>query len=120
MPQNSLRGFKYLPFGLWRLQEGLREAERLRLKRPMRASAKGEKMNFKAGQYVHHTKYGNGTIVERTEDRTTVDFDTAGVRKFVTSLAAFEVAEGEAPKRRRASSRRRTKVADIAPKAVPV
>ena len=77
-------------------------------------------MNFKAGQYVHHTKYGNGTIVERTEDRTTVDFDTAGVKKFVTSLAAFEIAEGEAPKRRRASSRRRPKVAEIAPKAVPV
>jgi hypothetical protein len=66
-------------------------------------------MNFKAGQYIRHAKYGCGTIVERDEDRTTVDFDTAGVRKFVTSLAAFEVAEGEAPKKKRTTTRRRTK-----------
>jgi hypothetical protein len=84
------------------------------------AILKGEKMNFKAGQYVRHSKYGNGTIVERTEDRTTVDFDTAGLKKFVTSLAAFEVAEGEAPKKRRGSAKRRTKIAEIAAKAVAV
>jgi len=77
-------------------------------------------MNFKAGQYVRHVKYGNGTIIERTEDRTTVDFDTAGLKKFVTSLATFEVAEGEAPKRKRASSRRRIKAIDTAAKPVPV
>ena len=53
-------------------------------------------MTFKAGQYIRHAKYGLGTIVERDDDRTTVEFDTAGVRKFVTSLAAFEVAEGQA------------------------
>ncbi len=65
-------------------------------------------MAFKTGQYIHHAKYGNGTIVERDEDRTTVDFDTAGVRKFVTSLAAFEIAEGE-PKKKRTNSKRRAK-----------
>jgi hypothetical protein len=67
-------------------------------------------MTFKPGQYVRHSKYGNGTIVERDDERTTVDFDTAGMKKFVTSLAAFEAAEGEAPKKRRAGVRRRTKV----------
>ncbi len=66
-------------------------------------------MNFKAGQYVRHSKYGTGTIVERDDDRTTVDFDTAGLKKFVTALAAFEVAEGEAPKKKRAAGRRRAK-----------
>ena len=65
-------------------------------------------MSLKAGQYVHHSKYGNGTIVERDEERTTVDFDSFGVKKFVTSLAAFEVAEGEAPKKKRVV-RRKTK-----------
>lgn len=65
-------------------------------------------MNFKPGQYIRHSKYGNGTIVERDEDRTTVDFDSFGVKKFVTSIAAFEVAEGEAPKKKR-SVRRRAK-----------
>lgn len=66
-------------------------------------------MNFKTGQYVRHSKYGCGTIVDRNEDRTTVEFDTAGVRKFVTSLAAFEVAEGEAPKKKRVTRRRASK-----------
>jgi hypothetical protein len=65
-------------------------------------------MNFKPGQYVRHSKYGCGTIVARDADRTTVDFDTAGLKLFVTSLAAFEVAEGAAPKKVR-SVRRRAK-----------
>ncbi len=68
-------------------------------------------MNLKAGQYIRHAKYGCGTIVERNDERTTVDFDTAGVKKFVTSLAAFEVAEGVAPKKKRAPAKRRAKVA---------
>ena len=63
-------------------------------------------MAFKVGQYVHHTKYGNGVITERDEDRTTVDFDTAGLRKFVTSIASFEAAQGEAPKKKRAARRK--------------
>ncbi|HEV2493214.1 MAG TPA: hypothetical protein VG204_09105 [Terriglobia bacterium] len=68
-------------------------------------------MNFKAGQYIRHSKYGNGTIVERDDDRTVVDFDTAGMKKFVTSLASFEAAEGEAPKKKRSVKRRAKAVA---------
>jgi len=68
-------------------------------------------MNLKPGQYIHHFKYGNGTIVERDDERITIDFDTAGTKKFVTSLAACEAAEGEAPKKKRPSARRRAKVA---------
>jgi hypothetical protein len=66
-------------------------------------------MTLKAGQYIRHSKYGCGTIVERDEDRTLVDFDTAGLKKFVTSIASFEIAEGEAPKKRRSAARRRVK-----------
>lgn len=69
-------------------------------------------MTFKTGQYVHHTKYGNGIIVDRDEDRTTVDFDTAGVKKFVTSIAIFEMAQGEAPKKKR-TVRRKAKSAEV-------
>lgn len=76
-------------------------------------------MNLKPGQYIRHMKYGCGTIVERNEDRTTVDFDTAGVRKFVTSLAAFEAAEGEAPKKKRAAGKRRLKVPPSLKQAAP-
>lgn len=63
-------------------------------------------MVLKPGQYIRHAQYGFGTIVARDDERTTVDFDTAGVKKFVTSIATFEVAEGEPPKRKRAGSRR--------------
>lgn len=66
-------------------------------------------MNLKPGQYIRHAKYGCGTIIERDDDRTTVDFDTAGVKLFVTSLATFEVAEGQAPKKKRTATKRRAK-----------
>lgn len=66
-------------------------------------------MNLKTGQYIRHSKYGCGTIVERDDSRTTVDFDTFGVRKFVTSIALFEVAQGEAPKKKRTLGKRRAK-----------
>jgi len=68
-------------------------------------------MNLKPGQYIRHAKYGCGTIVTRDEDRTTVDFDTAGLKLFVTGLAAFELAEGQPPQRKRLAVRRRVKVA---------
>ncbi len=68
-------------------------------------------MNFRPGQYVRHTKYGCGTILTRDDERTTVDFDTAGVKIFVTAMASFEAAEGSAPRKKRASARRSTKVA---------
>ncbi len=78
-------------------------------------------MNLKPGQYIRHAKYGCGTIVTRDEERTTVDFDTAGMKMFVTSLATFELAEGEAPKKKRTSAKHRTKAttpkAASAPKA---
>jgi hypothetical protein len=72
-------------------------------------------MTFKVGQYIRHAKYGNGMIVERDEDRTTVDFDTAGVKKFVTAIASFEVAEGEAPKKKRSARRAKAQAAAQAP-----
>jgi hypothetical protein len=71
-------------------------------------------INFKSGQYVRHFKYGCGTILERNDNMTTVDFDTAGVRKFVTAMASFEIAEGEAPKKKRATTRRKVKTAAAA------
>lgn len=68
-------------------------------------------MNLKAGQYIRHAKYGCGTIVTRDNERTTVDFDTAGMKMFVTALAAFEMAEGAPPAKKRLGTRRRAKVA---------
>jgi hypothetical protein len=70
-------------------------------------------MILKPGQYIRHFKYGCGTIVTRDDSRTTVNFDTAGFKIFVTSLAAFEPAEGEAPKQKRSPSKRRAKAAAV-------
>ena len=68
-------------------------------------------MSLKPGQYVRHSKYGCGTIVTRDSERTTVDFDTAGLKMFVTTLAAFEMAEGQPPVKKRSAVRRRVKAA---------
>ncbi|MGB7728801.1 MAG: hypothetical protein WBL50_12275 [Candidatus Acidiferrum sp.] len=58
--------------------------------------------NHETGQYIKHFQYGCGVIVKRDFERTTIDFDTHGVKIFVTSLMTIEPAEGVPPKRRRA------------------
>jgi hypothetical protein len=56
------------------------------------------------GQYIKHEQYGFGVVTESDPERTTIDFDAFGVKKFVTSLMSAELV-GEAPatrpKRRR-------------------
>jgi hypothetical protein len=59
------------------------------------------------GQYIKHFQYGCGVITETHDDRTTIDFDTHGIKKFVTSIMVVEPAEGTPPKR----SKRRKKPA---------
>ena len=54
------------------------------------------------GKYIKHFQYGCGVVTESSDDRTTIDFDTHGIKKFVTSLMVIEAAEGIPPKRRRA------------------
>lgn len=61
------------------------------------------------GQTIRHEQYGIGTVTESTTERTTIEFDNHGVKKFVTSIWTAEVigdAPAERPKRRR--SRRKT------------
>jgi len=57
-------------------------------------------VKLKEGQYVRHSKYGWGTILERDGSQTMVYFQTVGVKRFVTSLTAFAVVEHEAPKKK--------------------
>ena len=57
---------------------------------------------LEAGQYIKHLQYGCGVITESSSERTTIDFDAHGVKKFVTSLMVVEPADGVPPKRRRA------------------
>jgi hypothetical protein len=59
-----------------------------------------------AGQYVKHGVYGFGTITVADAERTTIDFDEHGVKKFVTSLMVCELA-GDVPPRPSRSNRRK-------------
>jgi hypothetical protein len=53
-------------------------------------------MKLKHGQYVRHSRYGWGTILEHDGTQTMVCFHSVGVKKFVTSLTAFSVVGREA------------------------
>jgi hypothetical protein len=69
------------------------------------------------GKYVKHFQYGCGVITESDEDRTSIDFDQFGMKKFVTSLMVVEPAEGTPPKRARAKRKKKTATV-VAPAAV--
>ena len=53
------------------------------------------------GAYIAHFQYGLGVVTESNSDRTSIDFDLHGVKKFVTSLMVVSPAEGTPPKRKR-------------------
>jgi hypothetical protein len=56
------------------------------------------------GTYIKHSQYGLGVITASDAERTSIDFDLHGLKKFVTSIMVVELAEGTPPKR---SKRRR-------------
>lgn len=62
------------------------------------------------GKYIKHFQYGCGVVVESDASRTTIDFDTHGLKIFVTGLMVVEAAEGTPPKRRRSKNPRKKKV----------
>ena len=61
------------------------------------------------GAYIKHFQYGLGVVTESDSDRTSIDFDLHGMKKFVTSIMVVEPAEGTPPKRR--AKRRKKAVA---------
>ena len=60
------------------------------------------------GQTIRHQQYGVGRVTESNSERTTIDFDDHGVKKFVTSIWTAELI-GEAPADRPARRRGRRK-----------
>jgi hypothetical protein len=68
------------------------------------------------GQSIRHVQYGMGVVTQSNSERTTIDFDEFGMKKFVTSIWSAEMV-GEAPaagtrlKRRRKSVKTATKAA---------
>jgi hypothetical protein len=61
-------------------------------------------MKLKRGQYVRHSKYGWGTIVECDRDQTLVYFRSIGIKKLATSSTSFAVVESAAPKKKAAAA----------------
>jgi len=66
------------------------------------------------GAYIKHFQYGLGVVTESNSDRTSIDFDLHGMKKFVTSIMVVDAAEGTPPKRRRAKKIKKL-VAVVAP-----
>lgn len=65
---------------------------------------------LEAGQTVRHMQYGVGTVTESDSDRTVVEFDDHGMKRFVTSMWSAEIVGEIAgrparPKRRRKSTK---------------
>ena len=54
---------------------------------------------LKQNQYLRHAQYGLGVVSESNAERTTIDFELHGVKKFVTELMQFELLTGQAPVR---------------------
>ena len=72
------------------------------------------------GQAIKHELYGMGVVMESNSERTTIDFEDYGSKKFVTSIWVAELI-GEAPEhpvKPRRGGRRKKAVAKAA-KAKP-
>jgi hypothetical protein len=62
------------------------------------------------GQTIRHEQYGVGTVTESNTERTTIDFDNHGLKKFVTAIWVAELV-GEPPADRPTRRRGRRKTA---------
>ena len=63
---------------------------------------------LRQAQYLKHGQYGLGVVTESNAERTTIDFDLHGIKKFVTRLMVAELLPGAAPTKL-ALPKRRTK-----------
>jgi hypothetical protein len=59
------------------------------------------------GLYIKHFQYGTGVVTDSDSERTSIDFDLHGLKKFVTSIMVVEPAEGTPPKRSRAKRKKK-------------
>jgi len=63
---------------------------------------------FEKNDRVEHSKFSTGTIVEANERYTTVAFDKAGTKKFVTDMVELEPSDTPPPAKP-ARKKRKTK-----------
>ncbi len=55
---------------------------------------------FSVNERIQHEDYGPGTITEIGPSTTTIEFDQAGRRKFVSSIVRLQRSDVAAPERR--------------------
>jgi hypothetical protein len=72
------------------------------------------------GLYIKHSQYGLGVITDSDSERTSIDFDLHGLKKFVTSIMVVEPAEGTPPKRSRAKRKKKITTVVLAPAVVTI
>jgi hypothetical protein len=58
-------------------------------------------VELKTGQYVRHSKYGWGTIMDCDRHQTLVLFRNIGFKRLETEPGNFVMVGGEAPKKKR-------------------
>src|ERR1700732_2748778 len=85
-------------------------------KGPGAAIEGGSMKALEEGAYIKHFQYGLGVVTESNSDRTCIDFDLHGMKKFVTSIMVVDAAEGTPPKRRRARKVKKPVAAVLVPK----
>ena len=67
------------------------------------------------GLYIKHFQYGLGVVTDSDAERTSIDFDLHGLKKFVTSMMVVEPAEGAPPRRSRSKRKKKVTVGALVP-----
>ena len=67
------------------------------------------------GLYIKHFQYGLGVVTDSDAERTSIDFDLHGLKKFVTSMMVVEPAEGTPPRRSRSKRKKKVRVGALVP-----
>lgn len=70
---------------------------------------------LRQSQCVKHAQYGVGFVTESNAERTTIEFDAHGTKKFVTGMMVVELLAGEAPVKPAGAKRRKKATAAAAP-----
>ena len=69
---------------------------------------------LRQSQYVKHSQYGLGVVIESNAERTTIDFDLHGLKKFVTPMMVVELMAGTAPAKAATQNRPKRMAAKLA------
>jgi hypothetical protein len=62
-----------------------------------------------ANSRIDHTEYGLGTVVDVNERYTTIDFDEAGTKKFITDMVKFTHSDTPRPAKKSRAKKKTTK-----------